>query len=77
LANILIVAETQKFEPTDYDKARQLIEAGYRATEQRRSELIRYRNGVFPADSRDVIADTQGKDGRNQAAVLNTVSFLK
>jgi NTE family protein len=43
LANILIVAETQKFEPTDYDKARQLIEAGYRAAEQRRSELIRYR----------------------------------
>ena len=29
LANILIVAETQKFEPTDYDKARQLVEIGY------------------------------------------------
>jgi NTE family protein len=43
LANVLIVADTQKFEPTDYDKAQQLIEAGYRAAEQRRSELIRYR----------------------------------
>ena len=43
LANILIVAETQKFEPTDYDKARQLIEIGYSAAEHRRSDLIRYR----------------------------------
>jgi NTE family protein len=43
LANVLIVAETQKFEPTDYDKARQLIEAGYRGAEARRSDLIRYR----------------------------------
>jgi NTE family protein len=43
LANILIVAETQKFEPTDYDKAQQLIDTGYRAAEQRRSDLIRYR----------------------------------
>src|SRR5580698_3831160 len=43
LANVLIVAETQKFEPTDYDKARQLIETGYRAAEQSRSELVRYR----------------------------------
>jgi NTE family protein len=43
LANVLIVAETQKFEPTDYDKARLLIEAGYRGAEARRSDLIRYR----------------------------------
>ena len=43
LANILIVAETQKFEPTDYDKARQLIEIGYSGAEHRRSDLIRYR----------------------------------
>ncbi len=43
LANILIVAETQKFEPTDYDKARQLIEIGYSGAEHRRSALIRYR----------------------------------
>jgi NTE family protein len=43
LANILIVAETQKFAPTDYDKGRQLIEIGYSGTEQRRSDLIRYR----------------------------------
>ena len=43
LANVLIVAETQKFEPTDYDKAQQLIEAGYRGAEARRSDLIRYR----------------------------------
>ena len=43
LANVLIVAETQKFEPTDYDKARQLIEVGYSGAEHRRSDLIRYR----------------------------------
>jgi NTE family protein len=43
LADILIVAETQKFEPTDYGKARQLIEIGYSAAEHRRSDLIRYR----------------------------------
>jgi len=43
LANILIVAETQKFEPTDYDKARQLIEIGYSGAEHRRADLIRYR----------------------------------
>src|SRR6266851_110729 len=43
LANILIVAEAQKFEPTDYDKARQLIEIGYSGAEHRRSDLIRYR----------------------------------
>jgi NTE family protein len=43
LANILIVAETQKFEPTDYDKARQLIELGYQGAEHGRTDLIRYR----------------------------------
>jgi NTE family protein len=43
LANVLIVADTHKFEPTDYDKARQLIDTGYRAAEQNRSELVRYR----------------------------------
>jgi NTE family protein len=43
LANVLIVAETQKLEPTDYNKAQQLIEIGYRAAEARGSDLIRYR----------------------------------
>src|SRR5260370_18057986 len=42
LANILIVPETQKFEPTYYDKPRQLIEIGYSGAEHRRSDLIRY-----------------------------------
>src|SRR5260370_38171476 len=40
LANILIVAETQKFEPTDYDKTRQLIELGYSRAYHRTPNLI-------------------------------------
>ncbi|MGB8030476.1 MAG: patatin-like phospholipase family protein [Terracidiphilus sp.] len=41
-ADILVMPETDKLTTTDYDKAQQLIVAGYKAAERQRAQLIRY-----------------------------------
>ncbi len=41
-ADILVLPEPDKLTTTDYDKAQQLIDAGYKAAERQRAQLIRY-----------------------------------
>jgi NTE family protein len=41
-ADILLLPETNKLTTTDYDKAQQLIDAGYKAAERQRAQLMRY-----------------------------------
>lgn len=42
LADVVLEAATDKFSSTDYSKAAQLVQAGYQAAEQHRTELMRY-----------------------------------
>ncbi len=41
-ADILVQPETEKFTTMDYNKAQQLIDAGYKSAEKQRAQLIRY-----------------------------------